>query len=126
MSNQTLTFIKDKEDASGHINNAHIIDAVYITTDRSTGKLGVRAQIKVLGYVTKESITNGKPRAVAYDIVMNNLQDHPNYQAALSVFVEGVRQSLGEDTTVEMVTLPQPPPPPVYFDDIDNSDEVNG
>ena len=113
---QTLTFIKDKEDASGHINNAHIIDAVHITTDRSTGSLVVRAQIKVLGYVTKESITNGKPRAVAYDIVMNNLQDHPDYQTALSVFAGGVMQALGVGTTVEMVTLPQPPPP-VYYDE---------
>jgi hypothetical protein len=111
---QTLTFLKDKEDLAGHINNAHIIDAVHITTDRSTGNLVVRAQIKVLGYVNKDSITNGKPRAVAYDIVMNNLQDHPDYQTALSVFAGGVMQALGAGTTIEMVTLPQPPPP-VYY-----------
>jgi hypothetical protein len=113
---QTLTFLKDKEDLAGHINNAHIIDAVHITTDRSTGNLVVRAQIKVLGYVNKDSITNGKPRAVAYDIVMNNLQDHPDYQTALSVFAGGVMQALGVGTTMEMVTLPQPPPP-VYYDE---------
>lgn len=118
---QTLTFIKDKEDLAGHINNAHIIDAIHITTDRSTGNLVVKAQIKVIGYVTKESITAGKPRAVAYDIFMNNLQDHPNYQAALSVFVEGVRQSLGVDTLIEMVDLHQPPPKFVH-----DGDEVDG
>jgi hypothetical protein len=113
---QTLVINKDILDRAGHVNNAHIMEAVHILTDRSNGSLRVSAHIKLSSYATNSAFSDGKSRASATDVYMPDLQDHPDYQTALSVFVGGVLQTLGVGAVLNMVDIPQPAPPVTYED----------
>jgi hypothetical protein len=120
---QTLVINKDILDKAGHINNAHIMEAVHILTDRSTGNLKVSAHIKLSSYATNQAFSDGKARASATDVLMTDLQAHPDYQTALSVFVGGVLQTLGAGAVLNMVDIPQPAPPVTYEEDEEDEED---
>jgi hypothetical protein len=122
---KTLVINKDIKDITGHINNAHIMEAVHILTNRKSGTLRVSAQIKISSYIDNNSFSEGLPRSNATDVYMADLQNHPDYQTALSVFLSGVMEKFGEGAVLNMIDIPQPPKPVTYEDTETETDTEN-